>query len=58
VAFLSGVVQFGVLAKVEPRIGIAAFAAAVVLTVLATEAFDPRALWEPLAPVAQPPSTT
>lgn len=46
VAFLTGVVQFGNLAKVEPRSGVAAFAAAVVLTVLATEAFDPRGLWE------------
>jgi len=46
VAFLSGVVQFGLFAKAEPRIGIAAFAAAVVLTVMATEAFDPRVLWE------------
>jgi len=45
VTFLSGIVQFGVLADAEPRSGIAAFAAAVVLTVLATEAFDPRLLW-------------
>jgi paraquat-inducible protein A len=58
VAFLSGVVQFGVFAKAEPRIGIAAFAAAVVLTVLATEAFDPRALWTRPASAASPPSST
>jgi paraquat-inducible protein A len=45
VAFLAGVVQFGVLATVEPRSGILAFALAVVLTVLATDAFDPRLLW-------------
>ena len=45
VAFLAGVVQFGALATIEPRIGIVAFAAAVVLTVLATDAFDSRALW-------------
>ena len=45
VAFLAGVVQFGSLATVEPRGGIVAFAAAVVLTVLATDAFDPRRLW-------------
>jgi paraquat-inducible protein A len=56
VAFLTGVVQFGYLAKVEPRSGIVAFAAAVVLTVLATEAFDPRALWE--RPAILPSSTT
>jgi len=46
VAFLSGIVRFGVLATVEPREGIVAFAAVVVLTVLATDAFDPRTLWE------------
>lgn len=45
VAFLAGVVQFGALASVEPRSGIVAFAAVVVLTVLATDAFDPRWLW-------------
>jgi paraquat-inducible protein A len=51
VAFLAGVVQFGALANIEPRAGIVAFAAAVVLTVLATDAFDPRWLWrDPRAP--------
>lgn len=45
VAFLSGAVQFGMLATVKPQPGIIAFAAVVVLTVLATEAFDPRCLW-------------
>ena len=45
VAFLAGVMQFGALATVEPRAGIVAFAAAVVLTVLATDAFDSRVLW-------------
>jgi paraquat-inducible protein A len=45
VAFLSGVVKFGVLADVEPRPGILAFAGVVVLTILATDAFDPRLLW-------------
>src|ERR1051326_7733521 len=35
VAFLSGVVRFGAFSNVEPRSGIIAFAAAVVLTVLA-----------------------
>ncbi len=45
VGFLSGVVQFGVFSNVEPRRGIVAFAIAVVLTVLATHAFDPRVLW-------------
>jgi paraquat-inducible protein A len=45
VAFLAGVVKFGALATIEPRSGIIAFAAAVVLTVLATDAFNPRLLW-------------
>jgi paraquat-inducible protein A len=44
-AFLTGLVQFGEFSTVTPRAGIVAFAAAVVLTVLATRAFDPRALW-------------
>lgn len=46
-AFLSGTVRFGALAHVQPQPGIIAFAAAVVLTMLATHAFDPRALWHP-----------
>jgi paraquat-inducible protein A len=44
-ALLLGLVQFGELATVIPRAGLIAFAAAVVLTVLATESFDPRQLW-------------
>ena len=44
-AFLTGLVQFGKFSTVTPRSGIMAFAAAVVLTVLATQAFDPRVLW-------------
>lgn len=51
VAFLSGLVQFGSLATIEPRSGIVAFAAVVVLTMLATRSFDPRVLW----PVAAKP---
>jgi paraquat-inducible protein A len=51
-AFLTGLVQFGEFSTVTPRSGIVAFAAAVVLTVLATQAFDPRVLWrgEPALP--------
>jgi paraquat-inducible protein A len=45
VALLSGLVQFGEFSTVTPRGGILAFAAAVVLTVLATQAFDPRTFW-------------
>lgn len=49
VGFLSGVVQFGIFSTVQPRAGIVAFAIAVILTVLATHAFDPRALWRGVA---------
>jgi paraquat-inducible protein A len=52
-AFLTGLVQFGEFSTVIPRAGIVAFAAAVVLTVLATRAFDPRTLWP--APALSPP---
>jgi paraquat-inducible protein A len=45
VSFLAGAVRFGAFATVEPRPGIMAFAAAVVLTMLATDAFDPHLLW-------------
>jgi paraquat-inducible protein A len=44
--FLAGIVKFGSLATIEPRPGIIAFAFAVVLTMLATHAFDPRLLWD------------
>jgi paraquat-inducible protein A len=45
-AFLTGLVQFGEFSNVRARAGIVAFAAAVVLTVLATLAFDPRSIWK------------
>lgn len=53
-AFLSGAVQFGALAQVRPEPGVIAFAAAVVLTMLATDAFDPRALWQDAGDRTQP----
>jgi paraquat-inducible protein A len=56
VAFLAGLVRFGALATVEPRSGIVAFAGAVVLTVVATDAFNPRLLW--LEPREQEPRTS
>jgi paraquat-inducible protein A len=45
VAFLTGSVQFGFVTSIEPHRGIVAFAAVVVLTMLATAAFDPRLIW-------------
>ncbi len=53
--FLAGLVQFGELSTVEPRSGIVAFAAAVVLTVFATQAFDPRGLWPAPGHAPSPP---
>ena len=52
-AFLTGLVQFGEFSTVTPRSGIVAFASAVVLTVLATQAFDPRTLWPATQPLPQ-----
>lgn len=46
VVFLAGLVQLGVVASVRPGPGIVAFAASVVLTMLATQAYDPRVLWK------------
>jgi paraquat-inducible protein A len=53
VAFLTGAVQFGLFATVSPEPGVIAFAAAVVLTILATESFDPRLLWDTDADLAR-----
>jgi paraquat-inducible protein A len=53
VSFLTSAVQFGALSTIRPEPGIFAFATAVVLTILATRAFDPRLLWrepEPAVP--------
>jgi len=46
VAFLTGAVRFHRLASVVPMSGIIAFASVVVLTMIATQMFDPRLLWE------------
>jgi len=47
VAFLCGIVRFGGLATVVARPGAIAFATVVILTILATNAYDPRALQAP-----------
>jgi paraquat-inducible protein A len=44
-AALVGLVQLGQLATVLPGPGLIAFSAVVVLTMLATASFDPRAIW-------------
>lgn len=46
VTLLVALVQFGVLANVEPNGAIVCFAGVVVLTMLAAETFDPRLLWD------------
>lgn len=46
VVFLTGLVQLGILASVTPGLGIVAFGGSVVLTLLATDAFDPRFIWD------------
>ena len=46
VAFLTGAVRFRNLASVTPMHGIIAFASVVILTMIATQLFDPRLLWE------------
>jgi paraquat-inducible protein A len=53
-AFLVGLVEFGEFATVEAQTGLIAFSAVVILTVLATDSFDPREIWSaesrPLSP--------
>jgi paraquat-inducible protein A len=46
VAIVTALVQFGTLTTVEPGPGIASFAAVVVLTMIAADAFDPRMMWD------------
>ncbi len=50
VVLLVGMVQFGVLAGVEPEAGLLAFGAVVVATMLASASFDPRLIWPDAAP--------
>ena len=47
-AVLVGLVQFKLVATVEPGPGAVYFAAVVVLTMLASSSFDPRLTWDPL----------
>jgi paraquat-inducible protein A len=46
VAVLVSLVRFGALASISSEVGAACFAAVVVLTMLAAEAFDPRLMWD------------
>ena len=46
VSLLTGLVQLRGFAEVHSRSGIAAFAAVVILTMLASMSFDPRLMWD------------
>jgi paraquat-inducible protein A len=46
VVLVGGVVQFGRIANAEPEPGLLAFAAVVMLTMLAARSFDPRRIWD------------
>lgn len=48
IAILTALVRLGNLASVEPEAGAVAFAAVVIATILAAEAFDPRLIWDVL----------
>ena len=50
VVLLAATVQFGSLASVSVGLGLLAFAAVVVLTLLATWSFDPKMIWQEPAP--------
>ena len=45
VVLLAACVRFGSLASAHPEPGLLAFAAVVVLTLLAAQSFDPRMIW-------------
>jgi paraquat-inducible protein A len=46
ISLLVALVQFGVLATVEAKSGAVAFAAVVLITMLASQSFDPRLMWD------------
>lgn len=46
VVLLVAMVRFGPLASVQPEPGLLAFGAVVMLTMLASEAYDPRLIWD------------
>jgi paraquat-inducible protein A len=46
ISILTALVQFGTLTRVEAEPGAVAFAAVVALTMLASQAFDPRLMWD------------
>ena len=49
-SILVALVQFGAVVTIDPGVGAIAFAAVVILTMFAAEAFDPRLMWDVAAP--------
>lgn len=45
-SILVALLQFGIIARVTPGFGAVAFAAVVILTMLASQSFDPRLMWD------------
>jgi paraquat-inducible protein A len=45
-SILVALVQFGAVVTIDPGFGAVAFAAVVILTMFAAEAFDPRLMWD------------
>lgn len=50
ISILVALVRLGSIATVDPGAGATSFAAVVVLTMLASESFDPRLMWDALEP--------
>jgi paraquat-inducible protein A len=46
ISILVGLVRLGSLATIEPGVGAVSFAAVVIITMFAAEAFDPRLMWD------------
>ena len=46
VSILVALVKLGSIATIEPGIGASAFAAVVILTMIASMSFDPRLIWD------------
>jgi paraquat-inducible protein A len=54
-ATLVGVVQLGFLSTILPNLGAAAFCSVVLITMVATESFDPRVMWDAADQAGDPP---
>ncbi len=50
-SILVALIQFGTVASIFPGVGAVAFASVVILTMLASQSFDPRLMWDNLRPV-------